>query len=145
MTKLAYLECPTGIAGDMCLGAIVDAGLPLEYLNELLKNLGISQEYRLRAEPVHRNGQLATKVHVDLSSNHHHNHHGRHLPEIEGLITSAGLPPRAASWSLAVFRQLAEAEGAVHGIPPKQVHFHEVGAVDAIADIFENRRCDLSS
>ena len=135
MTKLAYLECPTGIAGDMCLGAIVDAGLPLEYLNELLKDLGIAQEYRLRAEPVHRNGQLATKVHVDLSSDHHHNHHGRHLPEIEGLITSAGLPPRAASWSLAVFRQLAEAEGAVHGIPPKQVHFHEVGAVDAIVDI----------
>jgi len=142
MTKLAYLECPTGIAGDMCLGAIVDAGVPLEYLIEKLKPLGIEQEYNLWAEPVHRNGQLATKVHVDLLADHHHHdhdshkhHHGRHLPEIERLITAAELPLRAEAWSLAVFRQLAEAEGAVHGIAPQQVHFHEVGAVDAIVDI----------
>ena len=140
MTKLAYLECPTGIAGDMCLGALVDVGVPLDYLVEKLKALGIEQEYQLRAESVHRNGQLATKVHVNLSDdNHHHgedaHHHGRHLPEIERLITVAALPPRAEAWSLAVFRQLAEAEGAVHGIPPEQVHFHEVGAVDAIVDI----------
>ena len=139
MTKLAYLECPTGIAGDMCLGALVDAGVPLEYLIEKLKGLGIAQEYKLRAEPVHRNGQVATKVHVDLLAEHHHDehthHHERHLPEIERLITGAGLPPRAQAWSLAIFRQLAEAEGAVHGIPPEQVHFHEVGAVDAIVDI----------
>ena len=140
MTKLAYLECPTGIAGDMCLGALIDVGVPLEYLVEKLKALDIEQEYQLRAESVHRNGQLATKVHVNLSDdNHHHgedaHHHGRHLPEIERLITAAALPPRAEAWSLAVFRQLAEAEGAVHGIPPEQVHFHEVGAVDAIIDI----------
>ena len=133
MTKRAYLECPTGIAGDMCLGALVDAGVPLEYLIEKLKALSLVGEYQLRAEPVHRNGQLATKVHVDLSSHHHQ--HGRHLPEIERLITASGLPPRAEAWSLAVFRQLAEAEGAVHGIPPTKVHFHEVGAVDAIVDI----------
>lgn len=142
MTKLVYLECPTGIAGDMCLGALVDAGVPLEYLIEKLKSLGIENEYKLRAESVHRNGQLATKVHVDLSDDYHDqhhdgdsHHHGRHLPEIERLITAAGLPPRAQAWSLAVFRQLAEAEGAVHGVPPEQVHFHEVGAVDAIVDI----------
>ncbi len=108
MTKLAYLECPTGIAGDMCLGAIANAGVPLEYLIEKLKGLGIEQEYQLRAEPVHRNGQLATKVYVDLSANDHH--HERHLPEIEQLITRANLPPRAEAWSLAVFRQLAAAE-----------------------------------
>lgn len=139
MKKIAYLECPTGIAGDMCLGALVDTGVPLEYLIEKLKGLGIAQEYQLRAEPVHRNGQLATKVHVDLLAGHHHdeptNHHGRYLPEIERLITAAGLPQRAEAWSLAVFRQLAAAEGAVHGISPEQVHFHEVGAVDAIVDI----------
>jgi hypothetical protein len=124
----------------MCLGALVDAGVPLEYLIEKLKGLSIAGEYDLRAEPVHRHGQLATKVHVDLSQSdrHHHDehtHHGRHLPEIERLITAGGLPPRAANWSLFVFRQLAEAEGAVHGIPPEQVHFHEVGATDAIVDI----------
>ncbi len=179
MTKLAYLDCQTGIAGDMCLGALVAAGVPLEYLIEKLKGLGIEQEYRLRVESVHRNGQLATKVHVDLlaEAEHHHNpdydhghHHDhdhkhdkghdhseeftadighqkphnhpasvhtptRHLPEIERLITAAGLPPRVSQWSLAVFRQLAIAEGAVHGIAPDKVHFHEVGATDAIVDI----------
>ncbi len=139
MTKLAYLECPTGIAGDMCLGALVDVGVPLEYLIEQLQKLGIVQEYELRTELVHRNGQLATKVHVDLREEHHHDqhahHHGRHLPEIEQLITQAQLPLQAQKWSLAVFRQLAVAEGAVHGIAPEKVHFHEVGAVDAIVDI----------
>jgi len=201
MTKIAYLECPTGIAGDMCLGAIVDGGVPLEYIAERLSQLGIASEYRLRAETVHRNGQRATKVHVELqrdaafhpiadtaeaaagdrhthsateqsetsevkvhhnhSHSHSHGHHShttvssvaehrherssihdhnsqatiRHLPEIEQLILAAGLPSRAEAWSLAVFRQLAKAEGAVHGIPPEQVHFHEVGATDAIVDI----------
>ncbi len=140
MTKLAYLECPTGIAGDMCLGALVDAGVPLEYLIEKLKGLGIEQEYQLSAQPLHRNGQLATKVNVDVLSkprpqDRHSHHHGRHLPEIEHLITKADLPLRAEAWSLAVFRQLAVAEGAVHGIPPERVHFHEVGATDAIVDI----------
>jgi hypothetical protein len=153
----------------------VAAGVPLEYLTEKLKGLGIESEYRLRVESVHRNGQLATKVHVDLltSVNDHHDpdqehehphehehghnhassstsglephlrhvHHAtqyaptRHLPEIEQLILAAQLPPRVSEWSLAVFRNLAEAEGAVHGIAPDQVHFHEVGATDAIVDI----------
>jgi len=165
MTKLAYLDCQTGIAGDMCLGALVAAGVPLEYLTEKLAKLGIEQEYQLRAENVHHNGQVATKVHVDLqtkeqhphsTSNGHGHHHPhdhsasltsetedqtsvhaptRHLPEIEHLITTAGLPPRVREWSLAVFRKLAEAEGAVHGIEPEKVHFHEVGATDAIVDI----------
>lgn len=145
MKKLAYLECPTGIAGDMCLGALVDLGLPIEYLNEQLKRLGIDSEYRLWSEKVHRQGQQGTKVHVDLtidhesdqSHYHHHSHHcaARHLPEIEQLILNASLPSRSQKWSLAVFRQLAIAEGAVHGIAPEKVHFHEVGATDAIVDI----------
>ena len=178
MTKLVYLDCPTGIAGDMCLGALISAGVPLDYLTVELKKLGIEQEYRLRVESIHHNGQLATKVYVDLlgevtehqhSHGHEHTHghdhshepghtHGhehkspssttpklkhhasvhtstRHLPEIEQLITNAGLPPRVSEWSLAVFGKLAEAEGAVHGIPKEQVHFHEVGATDAIVDI----------
>ncbi|MDZ8241850.1 MAG: nickel pincer cofactor biosynthesis protein LarC [Nostoc sp. ChiQUE01a] len=141
MNKIAYLQCPTGISGDMCLGALVSLGVPVEYLIEKLNGLGIEQEYELRAELVQRNGQQATKVHVDLVDHHHHHdrehthHHGRHLPEIEQMILKAGLPPRAEAWSLAVFRRLAVAEGAVHGISPEKVHFHEVGAVDAIVDI----------
>ena len=132
MKKVAYLECPTGIAGDMCLGALVDAGVPLNYLIETLEGLGIGEEYHLRAEKVHRHGQLATKVHVDLFNLKKHH---RHLPEIEKIIKNASLPPRALTWSLEVFRQLAIAEGAVHGIEPEKVHFHEVGATDAIVDI----------
>ena len=145
MTKIAYFQCPTGIAGDMCLGALVHAGVPLEYIIGKLERLGLSSEYRLWAEPTHRNGQLATKVHVDLAhsptGHTHHHHHGdhpavvRHLPDIEKMILSAQLPKRAETWSLAVFRQLAEAEGAVHGILPQKVHFHEVGATDARVDI----------
>lgn len=128
----------------MCLGALVSLGVPVEYLIEKLNGLGIEQEYQLIAELVQRNGQQATKVHVDLVHDHHHHdhhdhehnhHHTRHLPEIEQMILKAGLPSRAEAWSLAVFRQLAVAEGAVHGISPEKVHFHEVGAIDAIVDI----------
>lgn len=140
-SKVAYLQCPTGISGDMCLGALVSLGVPVEYLVEKLDRLGIEQEYKLRVEQVLRQTQQATKIHVDLVHHHHHHdhehshHHGRHLPEIEEMILKASLPSRAEAWSLAVFRQLAIAEGAVHGIEPEKVHFHEVGAVDAIADI----------
>ncbi len=142
MNKIAYLQCPTGISGDMCLGALVSLGVPVEYLVEKLNGLGIEAEYRLRAELVHRQGQQATKVDVDLVSHDHHHHHHehdhhhtRHLPEIEKMIVKGNLPVRAEAWSLAVFRRLAVAEGAVHGIAPEKVHFHEVGAVDAIVDI----------
>ena len=180
MNKIAYFDCPTGIAGDMCIGALVHAGVPLDYLIEKLNLLGISREYELRTELAHRNTQQATKFYVDLAADlplkpedpatdftldpsetesptfggHHHHHHGeehsqshpeaeaeishthhRHLPEIEQIIVSANLPGRVEAWSLAVFRLLAEAEGAVHGIPPNEVHFHEVGATDAIVDI----------
>ena len=129
---------PTGISGDMCLGALASLGVSIEYLTENLSKLGIEQEYKLWTELVSRKTQQASKVHVDLIENHHHHqdhHHGRHLPEIEQIIEKAGLPPRVEAWSLAIFRRLAVAEGAVHGIAPEKVHFHEVGAVDAIVDI----------
>lgn len=132
MKKIAYLDCPSGIAGDMCLGALVDLGVPLEYLSRQLKQLSIEQEYHLWAEIVKQHGQQGTKVHVDLTVVEHHH---RHLPEIENLILQASLSSKATQWSLKVFHQLAVAEGAVHGIPPEQVHFHEVGATDAIVDI----------
>lgn len=188
MKTLAYLDCPTGIAGDMCLGALVHAGVPLAYLQAQLQQLGIQDEFQLRAESVQRNQQAATKVHVKLlrpnhlrkkhshshshshdhGHQHNHGHHdhthdhtqsphathphshdaqsksrangghshdGRRLPDIETLIQQADLPARVVSWSLAIFRRLAKAEAAVHGIPAEQVHFHEVGATDAIVDI----------
>lgn len=136
MPKIAYLDCPTGIAGDMCLGAVVDAGVPLSYLKQQLERLGMSDEYELRAETVRHQGQQGTKVHVDLSSDTTHEHPPhRHLPQIEKIIQQAQLPVRGQNWSLAVFRRLAEAEAAVHGVDVETVHFHEVGATDAIVDI----------
>ncbi len=134
MVKIGYLECPTGIAGDMCLGALIDCGLPWQYLVDSLKCLGLEKEYQLSTNTVIRNGQSATKVHV-LQQEHHNERHSRHLPEIESLIKAASLPERVKRWSLAVFQRLALAEAAVHGIPPEKVHFHEVGAIDAIVDI----------
>lgn len=121
MIKVAYLQCPTGISGDMCLGALVSLGVPVEYLSETLNKLGIAQDYKLRVELVQRNGQQATKVHVDLL--HHHHHHGRHLPEIEKMILKAELPTRAEAWSLAVFRQLAVAEGQYTALRQKRFIF----------------------
>ncbi len=139
MSKIIYFQCPTGISGDMCLGALVNLGVSLEYLIENLNKLGIEQEYKLWTELVSRKSQQANKVHVDLieTSHHHHknHHHGRHLPEIEQIIEKAGFTPRVEAWSLEIFRQLAVAEGSVHGIAPEKVHFHEVGAVDAIVDV----------
>lgn len=133
MEKIAYLQCPTGIAGDMFLGALVSLGVPLAYLENGLKGLNLDNEYRLKEETVLRQGQSAIKIHVDLT--HHHHHHHRHLPDIENLINNANLSSTVKANSLAIFRQLAEAEGKVHGILPQKVHFHEVGAVDAIIDI----------
>ncbi len=141
MNKIAYIECPTGIAGDMFLGALIDAGVPWDYLGDNLAKLGISAEYQLKQEKVHRNSQLATKVHVQLltltQDTHHHHHHfpARHLPEIQEIISSVSIPERVKDWSLSIFQQLAIAEAAVHGIAPEKVHFHEVGATDAIIDI----------
>jgi pyridinium-3,5-bisthiocarboxylic acid mononucleotide nickel chelatase len=186
MSKVAYFECPTGIAGDMCLAALIDAGVPVDYLLDKLQLLGISGEYRFTTSTVKHHGQAAIHVDVELlaeqhnhdhphehdpghphdhsghkshdhkhdhghqheHSGHGHQHHSavidkeqhyhspqRNLPVISELIDRADLPPRVTQWSKEVFRQLAIAEGLVHGIAPELVHFHEVGAVDAIVDI----------
>jgi uncharacterized protein (TIGR00299 family) protein len=133
METIAYLQCPTGIAGDMLLGALVSIDVPLEYIDHALKSLNFDEEYTLKQETVQKHGQTATKIHVEL--NHHHHHHHRHLPTIENLIHQSNLPPQVKENSIKIFRQLAIAEGKVHGIPPEKVHFHEVGATDAIVDI----------
>jgi pyridinium-3,5-bisthiocarboxylic acid mononucleotide nickel chelatase len=137
MTRLAYFDCPTGIAGNMCLGALLDVGVPLSHLQVSLAGLQLTDEYEIFVETVHRQGQRGTYVQVNANADRTHHHHAphRHLPEIESLILNTQLSERVKTWSLGIFRTLAIAEGAVHGIPPEQVHFHEVGATDAIVDI----------
>lgn len=129
--KVAYFDCPTGIAGDMCLAALLHCGLPLEYLHNVLDSLGIRDKVTIAPQTVLRRGQSATHLQVTIADHHHH----RHLPEIAEMIQRSGLPPVVQSLSLQVFQELAEAEGKVHNLPPDRVHFHEVGALDAILDI----------
>lgn len=122
----------------MCLGALLHLGVPLQYLEEQLAGLGLTHEYALNCQTVQKLTQQATLVEVKLHAavdRHNDHHHHRHLPDIEGMIQRAHLPMRVEQWSLAIFKTLAIAEGQVHGIPPESVHFHEVGAVDAIVDI----------
>jgi hypothetical protein len=141
MKTIAYFDCPSGISGDMCLGALMDVGVPLDYLCHHLGHLGINAEFTLTARDTTKQGQRAMQAEVTLlQAGHDHRHEGhhapaRHLPTIEQLITQASLPQQVKDWSLAIFRRLGEAEAAVHGIPMDQVHFHEVGATDAIVDI----------
>ncbi|NEQ47627.1 MAG: nickel pincer cofactor biosynthesis protein LarC [Leptolyngbya sp. SIOISBB] len=138
MKTLAFIDCPTGISGDMCLGALVSAGVPLVYLQTQIAQLQLPETVELRATNVRKNGIAATKVDVLLPHETQKDvppPPARHLRDIETIITHAPLPERAIAWSLAIFRRLAEAEGAIHGIDPQQVHFHEVGATDAIVDI----------
>ncbi len=131
--KVAYFDCPTGIAGDMCLGAFLHCGLPLEFLQNVLVRLGIAQQVTIAPETVMRQGQAATYLRVMIPASEHHHH--RHLPEIVKIIEGSDLEQVVKVNSIKVFQELAEAEGKVHNIPPESVHFHEVGALDAILDI----------
>jgi uncharacterized protein (TIGR00299 family) protein len=141
--KIGYLDCFSGISGDMCLGALVDAGVPLEAITEALGTLHL-HGYSLAAHEVHRCGMRATKVEVALGhdhdhdhghDHHHHEHPHRGLSDVLAIIEGGRLPDKVVADSSAVFRALAEAEAFVHGTHPDKVHFHEVGAVDAICDI----------
>jgi uncharacterized protein (TIGR00299 family) protein len=130
MTKLAYFDCTSGICGDMILGALVDAGARIESLNQAITSLGLPN-CRLVAEQVQRQGFRATKVNVLYEPEHEH----RHLHQILALIEGARLTPRQKELAQKIFTRLAQAEAQVHGVPIDQVHFHEVGAADAIADV----------
>lgn len=130
--RIAWLDCFSGISGDMLLGAMVDAGLPLDSLSAALSSLPVSG-WSLKAEKVVRSGISATKVDVVIEKAAHPHH--RHLADITAIIDASSLPDSVKSKSIAAFTRLARTEAAVHGISPDEVHFHEVGAVDAIIDI----------
>lgn len=128
---IAYFDCFSGISGDMTLGALVDAGVPIETLRAELAKLDLPG-YTLTSEKVQRGGISATKVNVILEQR---KQPARQLADIKGIIDSSPLGEAVKRKSLAVFRRLAEAEAKVHGTTVEKVHFHEVGAVDAIVDI----------
>ncbi len=128
--KIAYFDCFSGISGDMVLGALVDAGCDLSRLEAELRRLPLAG-WKISAEKVTRRGLAATHVKVETSEHHHH----RGLGTILGLIAKADLPPLAADRARRIFSRLGEAEARAHNVPVEKVHFHEVGAVDAIVDI----------
>ncbi len=129
---LAYLDCFSGISGDMLLGALLDAGLDLAALWEGLATLPVAG-YTIETERVTDHVLTGTRAVVKLDEAGHHEH--RRLADIRILIAASALPQRARETALAVFQRLAEAEGCIHGTPPDEVTFHEVGAVDSIVDV----------
>ena len=128
--SLAWFHCFSGIAGDMALAALVDAGADLDEIRALLDRLPV-RGWSLDAEPVLRNGVAATQVHVRADED------GvvRTYAHICGLIDEARLPERVRDRAQSVFAAMARVEGRLHRRPPEQVHFHEVGGIDAIVDV----------
>jgi len=120
----------SGVSGDMTLGALVDLGLAPRLLEDLVAELGQGR-IGLRIRRVQRRGIACTKVDVEAPPETGH----RHLGDVLRWIEATSAPPRAKERAAAVFQRLAEAEAAVHGTTPDRVHFHEVGAIDAVVDI----------
>ena len=128
--RVACLDASSGISGDLFLGALVDAGVPLEVLQSAVDSVGVDG-LRLTAARTSRAGVAATKVDVTFPPQGEH----RHLHQIVALIEGASLDGDVKERAIAVFARLAEVEAAVHGVDVEHVHFHEVGAADAIADV----------
>src|SRR6266849_4698296 len=128
---IAYLDCHSGISGDMFLGAMLDAGFPLETLRQTLTGLPVSG-YELKLEQFQDKGVRGARFDVTLAEEEQP---ARHFSDIVLLLQAATLPARVRERAIAIFRCLAEAEAVVHGSTLEEVHFHEVGAIDAIVDI----------
>lgn len=129
--RTVYLDCFSGLSGNMFLGALVDAGVPETALRGAIDGLNL-KGFELRVETVDKCGIRATHIDVDLTSRHHHH---RGLSDILKIIEAAELPAAVKDKASRIFRRLGAAEAKVHGMPLEKVHFHEVGAVDAIVDI----------
>jgi hypothetical protein len=131
VTRIAYLDCFSGISGDMLLGALLDAGVDVGALHSELAKLN-TPGWSLRAEDVRRSGIAATKAHVDLDASGQPH---RRLPDVLALLEASSLEEQDRKRAGDIFRLLATAEARVHGIAAEQVDFHEVGALDAIIDV----------
>jgi uncharacterized protein (TIGR00299 family) protein len=128
--NLAYFDCFSGISGDMTLGALIDAGCDLSHLRKELQSLQVSG-WELTAEKVWKNGMAATYAKVKTEDHKKH----RSLSDIQEILNKSQLAPQVRGRASAIFQKLGEAEARVHDVPLEKIHFHEVGAVDAIIDI----------
>jgi uncharacterized protein (TIGR00299 family) protein len=130
--KLVYFDCPSGAAGDMIMGALVDAGAPFEALRAELRKLALPGWDLVRRE-VTKGAFRATKIDVEIDAAAHR--HERSLADIQAILDASPLDPTVKERAGRVFVRLADAEARVHGTSREAVHFHEVGAVDAIVDV----------
>ena len=165
--RAIYLDCFSGLSGNMLLGAFLAAGMPLETLEAELRRLPMAEEFRLKVSSVKKNGIAATYVDVELLGEghehehahehscehghanegavplheHSHEHHHRTMRDVRAILERSSLSAELKETSLKIFGVLAQAEGKVHGMMPEKVHFHEVGAVDSIVDIVGTAIC----
>lgn len=130
--KIAYFDCFSGVSGDMALGALLACGADEIVFREHLAALRVPG-YELTIETVTREG--ITAIDVDVRLLDAEQGHGRHLPDIAAILETSALPPKVQQNALAVFTRLADAEAKIHGMSRDAIHFHEVGAIDAIVDI----------
>lgn len=144
--KAIYLDCFSGLSGNMLIGAFLQAGVPEAWLQRELKKLPIAEEFELLTEDTQRNGIQAVYMNVLLSKQETmHGHHGHHkhrtMRDIRDLLEQSDLSMPVKQTALRIFETLAEAEGKVHGRPADEVAFHEVGAVDSVVDIVGAALC----
>ena len=132
----AYFDCFSGISGDMTLGALIDLGIPVDWLQNELSRLPLSG-FQLAVTPVVRNGIRAALASVEIKSSGH----SRDYKEIKSLLEDCPLSDAVKSRSLDVFEKLARAEAGIHGCAMEEVHFHEVGGIDALVDIVGTALC----
>jgi hypothetical protein len=131
MSKVIYLDLFSGAAGDMLLGALLDAGLALDVLEDELGKMDLAG-YELQVERQVRHGLSGTKLHVrDVTRAHP----ARHLDDVRRLVEGSRLSETVKEVSTAVFERLARVEGQIHGLPIEEVHFHEISAVDSLVDV----------
>ncbi len=129
MVRALHFDCFSGISGDMALGALIDAGADVSAIRAGLDSLGLP--IRMNVEAVRKGGFAALQVTIEAPEEKEH----RFLPDVEAILARGRLSQRQRDLALRIFRRLAEAEAAAHGLPLERVHFHEVGALDSIADI----------
>ena len=140
-----YFECKSGISGDMSVGALLDLGASREKLNEVLSSMNLENEFKYNITKKSINGIMATDFDVILPEHHHHGHNHecghhhhhehRNLEDVNAIIDKSSATDNAKNLAKKIFKIVAEAEAKVHGKDIKDVHFHEVGAIDSIADI----------
>jgi len=130
VTRVAYFDCVGGLAGDMLLAALLDAGAELETLRGVPRALGI-EGVEIDVRRVDRQGIGALHLRIEARDDHGH----RHYRDIRELVERAELPERARTRSLDAFSRLAAVEGGIHGVDPDEVHFHELGSLDTLVDV----------